>query len=182
MRNARKHRKRYLRSLEVMHDLVKERKKCQATIAKSLVMKNMAETFWERWHHELEDRKELLKREREYNFYSNHPNQIIVPIVDRSLLSNPIEFGKMHIVIGIFSSDEDHLVYIVKCQMYRGICVSVKEFLPHTMKESAVKRSTDFLSPFLPYSSVFLLKISIHSYCTILRHWIKKYNNSQGIK
>ncbi len=179
MRNARKRKKRNLKSLEkveVVKELVKEREKCREVITKNIVIKNMAKTFWERWRHELEEHKALQRRaqEQKFNSYLTRSSDITesskLQVVDRSLLSDPIEFGKR-------PSDRDLFVGrgsfgVVKCQIYRGICVAVKEFLPHTVEESVVKEAqilSKLCHPYLPlFSGVCTAK---NPYILILQYY-----------
>lgn len=157
MRNERKRRKRQLRNLEryqLLQYLQEEKKRYKKEVVKNVVAKNMIKTFWERWRHELEERKVLQKRERELIFSFRHsiiPKCDVtstVPRVDRSLLINPTKSGEnpdFYVGRGSFG--------IVKCQMYRGICVAVKEFLPHTIEESVLREAqimSKLCHPYLP--------------------------------
>ena len=126
MRNARIRKKRNLKSLErveAMKDLVKEREKCSEILAKNSVMKNMAKTFWERWRHELEERKALQRKPQGQKSYNSEIPGSRIQKINRSLLGDPIQLGAKPSESDLFVGRGSFGV--VKCQMYRGICVAV---------------------------------------------------------
>lgn len=164
LRNSRKRRKRNAHACSSLkQELADERTAHQSTKDSNALSRNMARSFWERWRYELEERKKIQKINRELNMSLNMSvkNTIkssrgydlvpIIPSIDRSLLCDPIEFGE-------HPSDSDLFIGrgsfgVVKCQMYRGICVAVKEFLPHTLKDSVMKEARllfELCHPYLP--------------------------------
>lgn len=163
MRNDRIRRKRQLRSMacDILKAEVAESKKAQEkSDAQSILHRNMARTYWDRWHHELDERKSSMSRETEYLFRLRHSMKMPqsddtktthLPIIDRNMLTNPSSLGET-------PSDKDVFVGrgsfgVVKYQEFRGINVAVKEFLPHTIAAD-VQREGQVLSklchPYLP--------------------------------
>ena len=106
-------------------------------------------TWQSHWRYELGERRKTLECSR-----SMQPIQVQVPRIDRSLLHDPIEFGD-------HPSDRDLFVGrgsfgVVKCQIYRGIRVAVKEFLPHTVQDSVMKEAHVQLGLCHPYLPLLL--------------------------
>lgn len=118
-------------------ELANEKAAHEDTKSCVLLNKQMAKTYWERWRHELEECKELQKRNVEL-LLKHKPSKICsrvhVPRIDRSLLCDPTEFGKCPQPEDVFVGRGSFGV--VKVQTYHGITVAVKEFLPRTNKES----------------------------------------------
>lgn len=144
MRNLRTKRKRKLQAacrkkeIEKLKDELKlEHQKQTKSEHKIRVLKCMARTYWERWHWELEKRKESL---REYKRSQSGSLQVLsskLHEIDPSMLHEPILEGK----------EKEHFVgrgsfSIVKVQYYRGVLVAVKRFLAHSIKEDVVKEAT----------------------------------------
>lgn len=145
---------------KLVEELTNERAAHEATKVRYLQGRSMAKTYWERWRYELEERKQLQKYNLGLRLSYKQFRPIVldkttahvsIPMIDRSLLCDPIEFGELQ-------SDSDLFVGrgsfgIVKCQLYHGIHVAVKEFLPHTLKDS-VEREAQLLfelcHPYLP--------------------------------
>lgn len=119
-----------------------------------LYSRQMAKTYWERWRYELEERKELQRRNMELHFKhqpSKSCSHVHVPRIDRSLLCNSTEFGESPRAEDLFVGRGSF--GIVKLQMYHGICVAVKEFLPRTAKESVEREAQlmcELCHPYLP--------------------------------
>lgn len=140
-------------------ELANEVKAHEATKQQKLISRVMAKTFWERWRFELDRSKQLLKEKREAKFSLKHgiisqksstQEPCTVPKINRSLLCNPVE-------LGMYSDDRVFVgkgsFGVVKYQTYRGIQVAVKEFLPHTLKESVFKEAAflvELCHPYLP--------------------------------
>ena len=160
MRNERIRRKRYLRSLacdKLKADLAESKKEQRKAETRSIIHRNMARSYWDRWHQQLDERKALMKREADIHFRFRHslPQKdekvSHLPVIDRRLLNDPSSLGHS-------LSDEDIFVGrgsfgVVKYQEFRGIKVAVKEFLPRTVALD-VQREGQMLSklchPYLP--------------------------------
>ena len=109
------------------------KKLCNQIETQMLTYKCMASTYWERWRFELDERKALQEREKEYLFQIKHklPSTSglpqTIPSIDRSLLYNlpsTMNSKDIYVARGSFG--------IIKHQSYRGIEVAVKEFLPRS--------------------------------------------------
>ena len=102
MRNARKKRKRHLRSIKVselqdeiqIEEQVKVHQKQQNEVeTQKIRYKCMAKTYWERWRYELDERKASLERERQYRFEIKHRTKLpsasqqiqTIPLIDRAI-------------------------------------------------------------------------------------------------
>ena len=132
---------------DLKQELANEIESHQVTKQQYLISRVMSKSFWERWQFELDRCKELQKEKREMKFSFNHGlnNQnsateqpCAIPKINRSLLRNPAEFGRYpsdKVFVGRVSFG------VVKYQLYCGIHVAVKEFLPHTLKESVLKEA-----------------------------------------
>lgn len=99
--------------------------------------------------------KKMQKANQELIMSSKHSHfrlsSCVIPSIDRSLFSNPVEFGEQPNDTDLFIGRGSFGV--VKCQMYRGIYVAVKEFLPHTLQESVMKEARmlfNLCHPYLP--------------------------------
>ena len=118
---------------------------------KVVLYKKMSKCYWERWHWELQKRKEALEQlqKKARNSISSQVNEMWLHEISPSLLTDPVrttDSSKLYIGRGSFG--------IVKLQMYRGIEVAVKEFLPHT-NLADVQREALILNklshPYLPH-------------------------------
>lgn len=156
MRNLRIKRKRKLQaalknkeSETLKNELKLEHQKQIESEHKIRVLKCMARTYWERWHWELEKRKEELSEYRR-----GHNGSLQVPSsslheIDPTMLHDPILEGK----------EKEHFVgrgsfSVVKIQYYRGALVAVKRFLVHTIKEDVIKEAmivSKLSHPCLPF-------------------------------
>lgn len=126
-----------------------------------LLYKHMARTFWDRWQWELQKRKEavqeqlLLRRGSAYNCKSatyqvqSSKSSHHLREIDPSHLANPTQGGKSvekYLGRGSFS--------VVRLQMYRGIKVAVKEFLPRSFRsdvQNEARLLEQLCHPYLPY-------------------------------
>lgn len=117
---------------------------------KLLTYKSMAKTYWERWRFELDERKQLLSNEREKFKHQYKSGELAV--IDRSLLNDPspesTATASVYVGRGSFG--------IVKFQIYRGIPVAVKEFLPRTCIEDVHKEASILQKLCHPYLPLFL--------------------------
>lgn len=130
MRISRKRRKRALHSgvAAVQEDL----KHAQALAEKKehtvRVYRHMSRTYWERWHWELQKRREAMTELRMQHNSSTVKERIHVHQIEPSTISDCVIDGEpreVYIGRGCFG--------IVRLQSYRGICVAVKELLPQTV-------------------------------------------------
>lgn len=173
LRNARKCRKRQEKTNavtkceaekdELKKELAEEIEAHEATKKRNIVGRNMARSFWERWRYEHGEHKEALK---ELCFSKGVVEVPKFPVFDRSLLCDPKESGKSPDNSDVFFVGRGSFG-IVRCQMYRGIYVAVKEFLPRTLKDSVVKEAqvmSGLCHPYLP----FLLGVCTSKYPYIL--------------
>ena len=133
----------------------RERKRRQRKTAKLnkrrtdevLLYKHMARTFWDRWQWELQKRKEAVQEQlllRRGSAYKSAAYQVQASKsshhlreIDPSRLANPIQGGKSvekYLGRGSFS--------VVRLQMYRGIKVAVKVFLPHSFRSDVQNEAT----------------------------------------
>ena len=180
LRNSRKRKKRHARTLQgtLKQELANEKAAHEATKESNALSKIMARSFWERWRYELDERKKVQKANQELIMSSKHSSirlrscdeVSVIPSIDRSLFSDPADFGD-------HPNDTDLFVGrgsfgVVKCQMYHGIYVAVKEFLPHTIKESVMKEACllfDLCHPYLPL--LFGVCISKLPYILVIQYY-----------
>ena len=111
----------------------------------------MSRSFWERWRWELQQRKEVMKREKVLLSGVNGVKTrqaLKIHEIDPQVLANPphlLDDQLTYIGRGSFS--------VVKVQVYRGFKVAVKEYLPHSLAFD-VRREARVLSmlchPYLP--------------------------------
>ena len=113
---------------------------------KLVLYKNMCRSYWERWHWELQQRKDSMLIDRKSN------NNLVLKIheINPDLLQNPK-----------ISDDNDEEVYIgrgsfavVQLQTYRGLKVAVKRLLPNTVVADVHKEAqilAQLCHPNLPY-------------------------------
>ena len=95
----------------------------------------MSCTYWERWHWELQKRKEAVRENllAHKHYHSHNVPDNTLHEINPAMLVDPLVNGKRK---ECFIGRE--LFAIVKLQYYRGICVAVKHFLVHTMKEDVI--------------------------------------------
>lgn len=114
--------------------LVTEIKLKECAQKESAKYKLMSRTYWERWRWELEKRKEIMVKEmqsrslmkRHSSPQTKRTNEI--QHINPDLLLDPVVNGKQEeVFIGRGSFG------VVRMQLYRGIKVAVKEFLPRTI-------------------------------------------------
>ena len=120
-----------------------------------IAFKNRATTFWERWRWELEKRREAmisLLRTRTPATSSRSAvvgqSKFHLQEIDPTMLQNPVICGE----------EKEHFVGrgsfgIVKVQVFRGILVAVKEYLPRTIKVDIIHEASilsQLCHPYLP--------------------------------
>ena len=121
----------------------------------------MSQSFWERWRWELQQRKEVMKREKVLMSGANGVKTcqtLRIHEIDPQSLANPSLIS------------DDHSTYIgrgsfgvVRVQVYRGIKVAVKEYLPHSVA-CDVRREARVLSMFChPYLPLLFIT-SVHPF------------------
>ena len=159
MRSRRKKRRRQERA--------DQRRKAKITaLAQTTRYKCMARSYWDRWQWELMKRKEVMREQQKLQVCMKYRNAnpkvnptIHVHQIDTSLLSDPAE-GEVYLGRGSFS--------VVRLQIYRGIKVAVKEFLPRTIYADVQNEASIlalFCHPYLPF--VFGLCITSRPYRVI---------------
>lgn len=113
--------------------------------------KNMARTYWERWRWEAQKRKEAMIQTHLTQCStstSKHPTateKMVLQQIDPSMLTNVYDADNF-VGRGSFGR--------VKVQLYRGIPVAVKQFLPRTVVQDVVNEAEILLQlshPNLPY-------------------------------
>lgn len=120
MRKARKKRKRHQHQqclleekkekseVELLRkELTKEKHTCEEVEQKTQSNKNRAISYWERWRHELDERKKLQVQARLHKFCSSHCTgskyplvQPVIPLINRSLLVNPDGISTIECYVG----------------------------------------------------------------------------------
>lgn len=156
MRNLRVKRKRKLLKKktaikELKNELKKEQERKEESERKVKLLKCMSRTYWERWHWELEKRKEAVRENvwAQKRYHSQAIASDTLYEINPVMLVDPLVNGKRmeyHIGRGSFA--------IVKLQYYRGIYVAVKRFLVHTVKEDVLREATilsKLCHPSLPF-------------------------------
>lgn len=137
--------------------------------------KKRAICYWERWRHELDERKKLQAQVRLHKFCSSHcsgakypimqPTTAECPLINRSLLVNPDGITSLESYVGRGSFG------VVKHQLYRGIDVAVKEFLPRTCIESVHHEARILAKLCHPYLPLLIgICTSIRPYCIVMQY------------
>ena len=118
--------------------------------------KSMSRTYWERWRWELHKRREAMANELQVRIIATRicPGTVAssdhyrVSEIDHTMLTDPLvegEASELFVGRGCFG--------IVRVQLYRGIQVAVKEFLPKSVVAD-VKHEASILAslchPYLP--------------------------------
>lgn len=148
MRNARKKRKRS--HLNILTAEVQLEAKLRVDAERKVVLyKNMSRSYWERWHWELQQRKDLMLQERgTYHKLCGHKtsidsDKVKVLEIDPTMFKDPVnadgQSTETYIGRGSFA--------VVKLQTYRGFNVAVKKFLPSTVQVD-VQREAEVLAQF----------------------------------
>lgn len=145
----------------------KKRKADIAVAAQTTRYKCMARSYWDRWQWELVKRKEAMTEQLKLRVYMKNRNFgakttpiIHVHQIDLTHLTDPLKDGKpqeIYLGRGSFS--------VVRLQLYRGIKVAVKEFLPCTIFSDVQNEASilaRFCHPYLPF--VFGLCITARPY------------------
>ena len=128
MRAERRKRKRHMKAVmrqesklasKLKTDLNSKQNQLKASQDKLQMYKNMARTYWERWRWECQKRKECSSQR-----CSSTTDILIPPQINPAMLNDLTEGLTNYLGRGSFG--------IVKLQLYRGIYVAVKKFLPRT--------------------------------------------------
>ena len=120
---------------------------------KMQMYKNMARTYWERWRWESQKRKESLVPLSQHHQSSHRPSTTDIPQINPAMLTNLTEGLDNYIGRGSFG--------IVKLQLYRGIYVAVKQFLPRTFIDDVLNEAKCLMKlshPNLPHFLGFVQK------------------------
>lgn len=174
MRAERKKRKRHMRAFtrqesklaaKLKTDIDNKQSQLEATQNKMQMYKNMARTYWERWRWESQKRKESVVP----HVYHRQPSQhcpatdtMLPPQINSAMLNNLTEDITNYIGRGSFS--------IVKLQLYRGIYVAVKQFLPRTFINDVITEAKCLMKlshPNLPH--VFGICTEKLPYCIVMQ-------------
>ena len=175
MRNARKKRlrqkRKHAKSIKRLKSkLGAAQVKAHNNESRIITLKRMNVTFWERWRWELEKRKEAMTMVRlgasKWHLKPTTVVHLQVQEIDSSMLADPQINGEQqecYVGRGSFG--------VVKLQVYRGIHVAVKEFLPRAIKED-VKNEAKILAslchPFLP--CLFGISISTKPFKIVMQY------------
>lgn len=136
-RRMRAKRKKKLRKLRKQNNVKKclqtEKALRECAQKESAKYKSMARTFWERWRWELQKRSDSVS----YTSSQGTRTQAIMHNINPDLLNDPMIDGKeKQIFVGRGSFG------VVRMQVYRGIRVAVKEFLPRTTAEDVLHEAS----------------------------------------
>lgn len=162
MNTRRKKRLRRLKKLAASEDARKaletEIKLKESAQKESAKYKSMSRTYWERWRWEHQKRKESMEQSLTKKNQSSlqSPYQGIQHINPELLRDPTIDGEQKEIFIGRGSFG------VVKMQVYRGIQVAVKEFLPRTFANDVLHEAsimTHLCHPNLP----MLFGVCLHS-------------------
>ena len=148
-----------LAAAKLKTDLDNKQNQLETSQNKMQMYKNMARTYWERWRWESQKRKELLVQPahcyHQQSLRSSTADVILPPQINPVMLTNLTDGLNNYIGRGSFG--------IVKLQLYRGIYVAVKQFLPRTFINDILNEAkclTKLSHPNLPHFLVFAQKSS----------------------
>lgn len=132
MKKSRKRRRRKKKVNELMTEIDTQKKLRKTAIQSNKKYVSMCRTYWERWQWELQVRRDLMINERLTRRCSQSKQVIkyVPPCIDPSMLEDPLIDGQCkecYVGRGSFG--------IVRLQVFRGINVAVKEFLPRTLRK-----------------------------------------------
>ena len=173
MRNERKKRKRIARSnSKACEGQLQLEATLRAQAEKKLILyKNMCRSYYDRWHSELAQRKELMLQQRKasYGFDTKSLMKVTIKIqeINPKYLKDPTDNAgnSMPTYIGRGS------FAVVQLQIYRGLKVAVKRLLPSTARVD-VDREAQILAqlchPYLPY--LFGVVTSVLPYRIIMQY------------
>ena len=143
-RSMQRERKKRKRRKRAAIKKVKEQNNAASGISRDTILyKQMAHHYWDRWQWELQKRKEAVKEIRE-EIHATGLHEI-----NPALLMNPNKDGQSTEVFlgqGSFS--------IVQLKVYRGINVAVKQYRAHTDKADVCSEAmvlSRLCHPYLPY-------------------------------
>lgn len=149
-----------------------QRKKTEELAAQTTKYKCMARSFWDRWQWELMKRREAMQEQLKLRTYCKYKSfcpkvspTIHVHQIDLDQLLDPVKDEKpqeVYLGRGSFS--------VVRLQLYRGIKVAVKEFLPRTFYADVKNEASmlaRFCHPYLPF--VFGLNITSRPYRIVMQ-------------
>ena len=129
---------------------------------KAALYHKMSRSLWERWRWELQQRKEAMKREKMLLSGAKGVKTrqtLTIHEIDPQRLTNPsltIDDHSTYIGRGSFG--------VVRVQIYRGVKVAVKEYLPHSVA-CDVRRKARVLSMLChPYLPLLLFLLSHYAY------------------
>ena len=150
MKKSRKRRRRKKKVNELMTEIDTQKKLRESAIQSNKKYVSMCRTYWERWRWELQVRRDLMINERLTRRCSQSKQVVkcVPPCIDPSMLEDPLIDGRCkecYVGRGSFR--------IVRLQVFRGINVAVKEFLPRTLREDVTNEALILASlchPYLP--------------------------------
>lgn len=184
MRAERKKRKRRMKAItrqelkmaaKLKTDIDNKQSQLEASQNKMQMYKNMARTYWERWRWESQKRKESLVP----HVYHQQPSQYCLttdltlpPQINPAMLNNLNQGLTNYIGRGSFG--------VVKLQLYRGIYVAVKQFLPRTFSDDVIAEAKCLMKlshPNLPH--LFGICTDELPYCIVMQFEGIQNNSSQ---
>ena len=158
--------KRRRSRVEVLEEKLYNEKALRTEATKKL---DYTKTFWERWHWELQQRKEAMEREKVIlTGIGNIKTRRVLKLhlIEPHLLCNPLNIS------------DDESMYVgrrsfgrVRGQLYRGIRVAVKEFLPHSVAADVLHEArvlSVLCYPYLPF--LFGVNTSVCPYRLVMQY------------
>ena len=165
-----------LAAAKLKTDLDNKQNQLETSQNKMQMYKNMARTYWERWRWESQKRKELLVQPahcyHQQSLRSSTADVILPPQINPVMLTNLTDGLNNYIGRGSFG--------IVKLQLYRGIYVAVKQFLPRTFINDILNEAkclTKLSHPNLPH--FFGICTEELPYCIVMQFEGIQNNGSQ---
>lgn len=143
LRERKKRKRRKRAAIKKVKELQKKNNAASGASRDTILYKQMAQHYWDRWQWESQKRKEAVKEIRE-DIHASGLHEI-----NPALLMNPNKDGQSTEVFlgqGSFS--------IVQLKVYRGINVAVKQYRAHTDKADVCSEAmilSRLCHPFLPY-------------------------------
>ena len=168
MRSSRKKRRRS--RVKVLEEKLCKEKAWRTEATKKLALyQGMSKSFWERWQWELQERRESMKREKVLLSSTGGVKTCRVlklPEIEPQLLCNPPSFAddeSTYVGRGSFG--------LVRVQLYRGMLVAVKEFLPHSTAvdvRNEAKVLSTFCHPYLPF--LFGVNTAVRPFMLVMQY------------